>query len=51
MDRSKDRIGYEINFSKYFYKVSPQRSLEEISKDLKNLTDDINNLSLNISEG
>ena len=37
MDRSKDRIGYEINFNKYFYKYQPLRSLEDITKDLLEL--------------
>jgi len=45
MDRSKDKIGYEINFTKYFYKFSPLRSLEEISNDLKFLDDEIQKLS------
>ncbi|PIW68570.1 MAG: restriction endonuclease subunit M, partial [Candidatus Omnitrophica bacterium CG12_big_fil_rev_8_21_14_0_65_42_8] len=34
MDRSKDRIGYEINLTKEFYKFKPLRSLEEIRKDI-----------------
>lgn len=34
MDRSKDRIGYEINFTKEFYKYKPLRSLEDIRKDI-----------------
>ena len=34
MDRSKDKIGYEINFTKYFYKYTPLRSLKEIKKDI-----------------
>ena len=34
MDRNKDKIGYEINFTKYFYKYNPPRSLTEISEDL-----------------
>ena len=34
MDRSKDRIGYEINLTKEFYKCKPLRSLEEIRKDI-----------------
>lgn len=46
MDRSKDKIGYEINFTKYFYKFTPLRSLEEISNDLKNLDDEIQTFSL-----
>ncbi|MDP8212254.1 MAG: class I SAM-dependent DNA methyltransferase [Candidatus Zapsychrus exili] len=34
MDRSKDKIGYEINFTKEFYKYKPLRSLKEIRKDI-----------------
>ena len=34
MDRSKDRVGYEINFTKYFYKYTPLRSLDEIKADI-----------------
>jgi len=34
MDRKKDKIGYEINFTKYFYKYTPLRSLEDIKKDI-----------------
>jgi type I restriction enzyme M protein len=37
MDRNKDTIGYEINFTKYFYKYTPLRSLDEITKDLLEL--------------
>ncbi|WP_440634252.1 type I restriction-modification system subunit M [Candidatus Pelagibacter sp. HIMB1746] len=44
MDRSKDKIGYEINFNKYFYKFTPLRSLEDISHELKSLDDSIKNL-------
>lgn len=49
MDRSKDKVGYEINFTKYFYEFTPLRSLEEISKDLKNLDDEIQKLSLEMT--
>ena len=45
VDRTKDKIGYEINFSKYFYKFTPLRSMEEISQDLKSLDDEIKCLS------
>jgi type I restriction enzyme M protein len=48
MDRSKDRIGYEINFTKYFYQFSPLRSLEEITRDLHSLDDDILRVSKEI---
>ena len=34
MDRSKDKVGYEISFSKYFYEYNPLRSLEEIKTDI-----------------
>lgn len=51
MDRSKDKIGYEINFTKYFYKFIPLRGLEEISQDLKSLDDEIHQLSLEMSDG
>jgi type I restriction enzyme M protein len=34
MDRSKDKVGYEINFTKEFYKYTPLRNLEEIRKDI-----------------
>lgn len=50
MDRSKDKIGYEINFTKYFYKFTPLRSLEEISKDLKSLDDEIQQLSMEMTD-
>jgi type I restriction enzyme M protein len=50
MDRSKDKIGYEINFTKYFYKFTPLRSLEEISKDLKSLDNEIQQLSMEMTD-
>lgn len=34
MDRNKDKVGYEINFTKEFYKYKPLRPLEEIRKDI-----------------
>ncbi len=37
MDRTKDTIGYEINFTKYFYKYKPLRSLKEITQELLEL--------------
>jgi type I restriction enzyme M protein len=41
MDRNKDKVGYEINFTKYFYKYKPLRSLEEITQDLLMLDEQI----------
>jgi type I restriction enzyme M protein len=40
MDRSKDKVGYEINFTKYFYKYKPLRSLDEITQDLLKLDEE-----------
>jgi type I restriction enzyme M protein len=37
MDRSKDSIGYEINFTKYFYKYKPLRTLNDLTNELLNL--------------
>jgi type I restriction enzyme M protein len=34
VDESKTNIGYEINFTKYFYQYKPLRSLEEIKRDI-----------------
>lgn len=44
MDRKKDKIGYEINFTKYFYKYKPPRPLEEIERDIKEVTAKIQEL-------
>lgn len=37
IDYSKTRIGYEINFGKYFYKYQPVRDSNEILSDIKKL--------------
>ncbi len=37
MDSSKDNVGYEINFTKYFYQYKPLRSLEDLTKELLDL--------------
>jgi type I restriction enzyme M protein len=44
MDRKKDKIGYEINFTQYFYKYEPPRPLEEIEADIKAITAEIQEL-------
>ena len=36
-DKQIGRVGYEINFSRYFYKYMPPRPLEEIDSELKAL--------------
>jgi type I restriction enzyme M protein len=35
IDYSKTKVGYEIPFTRYFYKYVPPRPLEEIDRDLK----------------
>ena len=37
IDHAKTKIGYEINFTRYFYKYKPLRSLEEIRADILKL--------------
>ena len=37
MDRSKDKIGYEIPFTRHFYEFKALRPSEEIKKDIKGL--------------
>lgn len=34
IDANKTKIGYEINFTKYFYQYKPLRSLQDIRKDI-----------------
>lgn len=41
MDRSKDKVGYEISFNRHFYRYTPPRPLEEIDTDLKKAEEDI----------
>ena len=44
VDRSKDKVGYEINFTKCFYKHKTLRSSEEIAKDLLKLEEETQDL-------
>jgi hypothetical protein len=37
MDRSKDKVGYEVAFTKYFYEYRPPRALKAILSDLEAL--------------
>lgn len=50
MDRSKDTVGYEINFTKYFYKYKPLRSVEELKQDLIRLEEETDGLMSKIIE-
>ncbi len=44
MDRKKDKIGYELNFTQYFYKYVPPRPLDEIERDIKKVVGEIKGL-------
>jgi type I restriction enzyme M protein len=35
------KVGYEINFNRYFYTYQPPRPLEEIERDIKELEAEI----------
>ena len=37
LDRKKDKVGYEINFNRYFYQYMPLRSLKEITDEMQTL--------------
>lgn len=41
MDRSKDKVGYEINFNQHFYVFTPPRPLAKIDADLKAAEDEV----------
>jgi len=40
-DGEVGRVGYEINFNRYFYEYQPPRPLEEIEADIKTLEKEI----------
>ena len=44
IDTKKDKVGYEINFTQYFYVYEPPRPLEEIEADIKKVTEEIQEL-------
>ena len=44
IDRSKDKIGYEIPFTRHFYKYTPPRQLADIDKELNQLLAEISQL-------
>lgn len=43
-DSKKNKIGYEINFTQYFYVYEPPRPLEEIEADISKVTAEIQEL-------
>ena len=50
MDREKDKIGYEIPFTKFFYEYKPLRELDEIMTDIEALEEETEDLLAEIKE-
>jgi type I restriction enzyme M protein len=44
VDKDKTQVGYEINFTKYFYQYKPLRSVNDVLNDLMNLEKDSDGL-------
>ncbi len=50
LDRAKDKVGYEINFNRHFYRFAPMRTLDEIDADLKEAEEQILRLLRKVTE-
>jgi type I restriction enzyme M protein len=50
IDSSRTKVGYEITFTRHFYKYVPPRPLEEIDADLKKLGEEIIDLLGELTE-
>jgi len=50
VDESKTKIGYEINFNRYFYKYTPPRPLKDIEADLKKIEKEIADMLAEVTE-
>ena len=50
MERTKDKVGYEINFNRYFYKYTAPRPLEVIDSELKEAEEEIARLMGDVTE-
>jgi len=44
IDHDKTKVGYEIPFTRHFYRYTPPRPLEEIQKDLRQLVSEIQDM-------
>lgn len=49
-DQGVGRVGYEINFNRYFYEYEPPRPLEEIQEDIQQLEGEIVELLGQVTE-
>ncbi|MDF1699304.1 MAG: class I SAM-dependent DNA methyltransferase [Saprospiraceae bacterium] len=46
IDHSKTKVGYEVNFTRYFYEFTPLRSTIDIRADILKLKDEMTGLTL-----
>ena len=46
INESRTKVGYEINFNRYFYKYEPPRPLKEIETDLQKIEKEISEMLL-----
>ena len=51
IDETKTKIGYEISFTRHFYKPAPMRTLAEIQADIRALEAETDNLIAEIAGG
>ena len=50
-DGEVGKVGYEINFNRYFYQYQPPRPLEEIEADIKTLEEEILDMLREVADG
>ena len=48
MDRTKDKVGYEIPFTRYFYKYTPPKPSDEIMAEIKELEKSLDGVLENV---
>ena len=51
IDESKTKIGYEVSFTRHFYKPTPMRTLDEIRADIRALEEETEDLLRDITDG
>jgi type I restriction enzyme M protein len=51
IDETKTKIGYEVSFTRHFYKPAPMRTLAEIQADIRALEAETDNLIAEIAGG
>ena len=50
-DHEVGRVGYEINFNRYFYRYTPPRPLEEIEGEIRGIEQDILRMLAEVTGG